>query len=155
MRLSSFIRTDSEGKRIRGDKFVITQHGKCCCQPPRQKEYNVVSFIKEHPHLFAEYHEGINPDRLVELVCYRLLHYPIPEQETRTGQPQRDTRPFDIADYNIQKFDPQDRGTQEKFAPYFEKGVSTSVRSKPFTGTSVWRPDTARTVRGALASPFR
>ena len=121
LRLSSFIRTDSEGKRIRGDKFVITQHGKCCCQPPRQKEYNVVSFIKEHPHLFAEYHEGINPDRLVELVCYRLLHYPIPEQETRTGQPQRDTRPFDIADYNIQKFDPQDRGTQEKFAPYFEK----------------------------------
>ena len=96
LRLSSFIRTDSEGKRIRGDKFVITQHGKCCCQPPRQKEYNVVSFIKEHPHLFAEYHEGINPDRLVELVCYRLLHYPIPEQETRTGQPQRDTRPFDI-----------------------------------------------------------
>lgn len=57
----------------------------------------------------------------MELVCYRLLHYPIPEQETRTGQPQRDTRPFDIADYNIQKFDPQDRGTQEKFAPYFEK----------------------------------
>lgn len=51
LRLSSFIRTDSEGKRIRGDKFVITQHGKCCCQPPRQKEYNVVSFIKEHPHL--------------------------------------------------------------------------------------------------------
>ena len=87
LRLSSFIRTDSEGKRIRGDKFVITQQGKCCSQPPRQKEYNVVSFIKEHPHLFAEYHEGINPDRLVELVCYRLLHYPIPEQETRTGQP--------------------------------------------------------------------
>ena len=54
-------------------------------------------------------------------MCIRDRHYPIPEQETRTGQPQRDTRPFDIADYNIQKFDPQDRGTQEKFAPYFEK----------------------------------
>lgn len=40
LRLSSFIRTDNEGKRIRGDKFVITQHGKCCCQPPQQKEYN-------------------------------------------------------------------------------------------------------------------
>ena len=63
LRLSSFIRTDSEGKRIRGDKFVITQHGKCCSQPPRQKEYNVVSFIKEHPTLFAEYHEGIDPNR--------------------------------------------------------------------------------------------
>ena len=76
LRLSSFIRTDSEGKRIRGDKFVITQHGKCCCQPPRQKEYNVVSFIKEHPALFAEYYEGIDLNRLVNLVCSRLLNIP-------------------------------------------------------------------------------
>ena len=68
LRLSSFIRTDSEEKRIRGDKFVITQQGKCCCQPPRQKEYNVVSFIKEHPALFAEYYEGIDLNRLVNLV---------------------------------------------------------------------------------------
>ena len=45
------------GKAYQGDKFVITQHGKCCCQPPQQKEYNVVSFIKEHPTLFAEYYE--------------------------------------------------------------------------------------------------
>ena len=76
LRLSSFIRTDSEEKRIRGDKFVITQQGKCCCQPPRQKEYNVVSFIKEHPALFAEYYEGIDLNRLVNLVCSRLLNIP-------------------------------------------------------------------------------
>ena len=42
LRLSSFIRTDSEGKRIRGDKFVITQHGKCCCQHPGRR--NTTSF---------------------------------------------------------------------------------------------------------------
>ena len=120
LRYPSYVRLDSNGQRIRGDKFIITQQGKGCSQPPRQKEYNVISFIKEHPHLFAEYREGINPHRLVELVCYRLLHYPIPERETRTVQPQQDIRPFDIADYDIQKFYPQDRGMQEKFAPYFE-----------------------------------
>ena len=28
LRLPSFVRTDSEGRRIRGDKFIITQQGK-------------------------------------------------------------------------------------------------------------------------------
>ena len=32
LRLPSFIRKDSEGRRIRGDKFVITRQGKCCLQ---------------------------------------------------------------------------------------------------------------------------
>ena len=74
LRLPSFSRMDSEGKRIRGDKFVITKQGKCCTQPPRQREYNVVSFIKEHPLLFAEYRKGMDLDRLVNLVCSRLLY---------------------------------------------------------------------------------
>lgn len=120
LRLPSFVRTDSEGRRIRGDKFLITQQGKCCLQPPRQKEYNVVSFIKEHPQLFAEYREGIDPNRLVNLVCSRLLNLPIEEREKLTVQPKQDIRPFDIADYVLYKFDPQDERTQKKFAPYFE-----------------------------------
>ena len=120
LRLPSFVRTDSEGRRIRGDKFIITQQGKCCLQPPRQKEYNVVSFIKEHPQLFAEYREGIDPNRLVNLVCSRLLNLPIEEREKLIVQPKQDIRPFDIADYVLYKFDPQDEGTQKKFAPYFE-----------------------------------
>ena len=119
LRLSSFIRTDSEGKRIRGDKFVITQHGKCCCQPPRQKEYNVVSFIKEHPQFFAEYRAGMSPDRLVNLVCNRLLNHPIEDRTTRIIQPKRDISPFDLAAYDIHKFNPQDRETQKRFYPYF------------------------------------
>ena len=122
LRLSSFIRTDSEGKRIRGDKFVITQHGKCCCQPPRQKEYNVVSFIKEHPTLFAEYHEGIDPNRLVNLVCSRLLNIPVEDKQN--------LRPFDIADYDLHPFDPQDRETQKTFYPYFKnRGIDLSTQN--------------------------
>ena len=121
LRLSSFIRTDSEGKRIRGDKFVITRHGKCCSQPPRQKEYNVVSFIKEHPTLFTEYREGIDPNRLVNLVCSRLLNIPTKECGVHTVPAKHDLLPFDIADYDLHPFNPQDRETQKKFYPYFQK----------------------------------
>ena len=86
LRLPSFVRTDSEGRRIRGDKFIITQQG----------------------------------NRLVNLVCSRLLNLPIEEREKLTVQPKQDIRPFDIADYVLYKFDPQDERTQKKFAPYFE-----------------------------------
>ena len=145
LRLSSFIRTDNEGKRIRGDKFVITQHWKCCCQPPQQKEYNVVSFIKEHPTLFAEYYEGMDLNQLVDLVCSRLLNIPVEEEyEVPIVQPQREIRPFDITEYDIQKFDPKDREVQKKFAPYFKH-----------RGISVWQPDTAKTGIGTSASLSR
>lgn len=130
LRLSSFIRTDSEGKRIRGDKFVITQHGKCCSQPPRQKEYNVVSFIKEHPTLFAEYHEGIDPNRLVNLVCSRLLNIPFEEYEVQTVPAKQDLRPFDITDYDLHRFNPQDHEMQEIFYPYFKnRGIDLSTQN--------------------------
>ena len=129
LRLSSFIRTDSEGKRIRGDKFVITQHGKCCCQPPRQKEYNVVSFIKEHPALFAEYREGIDPNRLVNLVCSRLLNIPVRGCEVQTVPAKQDIRPFDIADYDLQHFNPQNKEVQKMFYPYFRnRGINLSTQ---------------------------
>lgn len=120
LRLPSFIRRDSEGRRIRGDKFVITRQGKCCFQPPWQKEYNVVSFIKEHPTLFAEYREGIDPNRLVNLVCNRLLNNPITERETRIIRPKQDVKSFEMENYDLHKFNPQDRATQKKFYPYFK-----------------------------------
>lgn len=118
LRYPSYIRLDSDGRRIRGDKFIVTPNGQCCFQPPQQRLYNVISFIKEHPQFFAEYRAGISPDRLVNLVCNRLLHHPIPEREIRIIQPKRDIRPFDIANYDLHKFDPQDRATQKKFYPY-------------------------------------
>jgi len=69
LRYPSYVRLDSDGRRIRGDKFIVTQQGKCCFHAQQQKVYNIISFIKEHPHFFTEYHAGMSPDRLVNLVC--------------------------------------------------------------------------------------
>ena len=52
---------------------------------------------------------GMSPDRLVNLVCNRLLNHPIEDRTTRIIQPKRDIRPFDIANYDLHKFNPQDR----------------------------------------------
>ncbi len=120
LRYPSYVRIDSEGRRIRGDKFIVTQQGKCCFQAQQQKVYNIISFIKEHPQFFTEYRVGMSPDRLVNLVCNRLLNHPIEDRTTRIIQPKRDIRPFDIANYDLHKFNPQDRETQKKFYPYFK-----------------------------------
>ena len=71
LRYPSYVRLDSEGRRVKGDKFIVTQNGKCCFQPPQQKVYNVISFITEHPEFFSEYQAGMNPHHLVNLVCNR------------------------------------------------------------------------------------
>lgn len=120
LRYPSYVRLDNEGRRIRGDKFIVTQQGKCCFQAQQQKVYNIISFIKEHPQLFTEYHAGISPDRLVNLVCNRLLNHPIAEREARIIQPKRDVKPFEMEEYDLHKFNPQDKGTQKKFYPYFK-----------------------------------
>lgn len=120
LRYPAYVRLDNEGRRIRGDKFIVTQQGKCCFHAQQQKVYNIISFIKEHPHFFAEYHAGMSPDRLVNLVCNRLLHIPVTERETRIVQPKRDVKPFQMTDYNIHRFNPQDRETQKKFYPFFK-----------------------------------
>lgn len=65
LRYPSYIRLDSDGRRIRGDKFIVTPNGQCCFQPPQQRLYNVISFIKEHPQFFAEYRAGISPDPML------------------------------------------------------------------------------------------
>lgn len=120
LRYPSYVRLDNDGRRIRGDKFIVTQQGKCCFHAQEQKVYNIISFIKNYPHFFAEYHAGMSSDRLVNLVCNRLLNNPITERETRIVRPKRDVKPFDMADYDIHKFNPQNRDTQKKFYPYFK-----------------------------------
>ena len=120
LRYPSYVRLDSDGRRIRGDKFIVTQQGKCCFHAQQQKVYNIISFIKEHPHFFAEYHAGMSPDRLVNLVCNRLLNNPIADRATRIIRPKRNVKPFDMADYDIHKFNPQDRATQKKFYSFFK-----------------------------------
>lgn len=120
LRYPSYVRTDSDGRRVRGDKFIVTQNGKCCFQPPQQKVYNVISFIKEHPELFAENRAGVSADRLVNLVCNRLLNQPVEDMSARIAEPRKDCKPFFINDYDIHKFNPQDKETQKKFYPYFK-----------------------------------
>lgn len=130
LRYPSYVRLDSEGRRIRGDKFIVTQQGKCCFQAQQQKVYNIISFIKEHPHFFTEYHAGMAPDRLVNLVCNRLLNHPVENRATRIVQPKRDIKPFDMANYELYKFNPQDRATQKKFYPYFKnRGIDLSTQN--------------------------
>ena len=121
LRYPSYVRMDSEGKRVRGDKFIVTANGKGCFQPPHQKVYNVISFIKEHEQLFADYHAGMAPDRLVNLVCNRLLNNPvIAERAYKPMAETRSVKPFNLSDYDIHKFNPQDRATQKRFYPYFK-----------------------------------
>lgn len=45
LRYPSYVRLDSEGRRIRGDKFIVTQNGRCCFHAQQQKVYNLISFI--------------------------------------------------------------------------------------------------------------
>lgn len=155
LRYPSYVRLDSEGRRIRGDKFVVTQNGQCCFHAQQQRVYNLISFIKEHPQFFSEYHAGMSGDRLVNLVCNRLLNHPIENRETRIIQPKRDVKPFDITDYDIHKFNPQDRETQRSSILISSTGVSTFTRSTPFTAISVWRRNTARTGPPTRTCRFR
>ena len=129
LRYPSFVRLDSEGRRIRGDKFIVTGNGLCCFQPPVQKNYNVISFIKEHPHLFADYTPGMDKDRLVNLVCNRLLNNPIEDREVKIFRPERDLPPFRIGDYRMHHFEGSDRETQKPFYPYFKpRGINLSTQ---------------------------
>ena len=119
-RYPSYTRTDDNGTRIRGDKFIVTPNGKCCFQPPRQKLYNIISFIKAFPEKFAEYRSDVSPDRLVNLVCNRLLNQPINDRPLRVIQPRRENTPFRLDDYDIHRFDVKDRETHKRFYPYFK-----------------------------------
>lgn len=115
LRYPSYIRTDSNGTRIRGDKFIVTPNGKCCFQPPQQKLYNIISFIKAFPEKFAEHRNGVSPDRLVNLVCNRLLNQPINDRPLHIIQPRRENTPFRLDDYDIHRFDVNDRETHKRF----------------------------------------
>ena len=119
MRYPSFVRLDEHGQRIRGDKFIVTQNGQRCFQPPVQKTFNVISLIKEHPDFFPEYEVGMNLDLLVNKVCCRLLNTPFEEKEQKVRGPEREMRPFNMDDYRIQQF-PRDFRGRMAFRPFFK-----------------------------------
>ena len=120
LRYPSFVRLDEKGQRIRGDKFIVTRDGAFCFHPPVQKNYNVISLIKEHPHLFPEYEVGMNLDRLVNKVCHRLLNTPYEERDVDIREAQRELRPFDLKDYRLHRIVSGDRDSAKPFYPFFK-----------------------------------
>ena len=129
LRCPSYVRTDGDGRRVRGDKFIVTSNGFCCFRPPEHKNYNVISFIKEFPELFPEYTAGMSKDRLVNLVCRRLLNEPQEIRETRIYNPAKDNKPFDISEYDIHAFRIDDWESQKKFYPYFRnRGIDLDTQ---------------------------
>ena len=129
LRYPSYVRLDSENHRIRGDKFIVTGNGLCCFRPPERKNYNVISFIKEHPEMFSEYLPGMSKDRLVNLVCHRLLNQPIDDKEAKIMSPQQKNVKFDLNNYQLIRFDLQDWDSQKKFYGYFKnRGITLETQ---------------------------
>ena len=120
LRYPSYVRYGSDGTRIRGDKFIVTQNGNCCFRPPEQKLYNVISFIKAFPEKFTEFRGGMSSDHLVNLVCNRLMNNPIVDNFSHHRNQAAEIKPFSLDDYTLDLFNPQDRETQKKFYPYFK-----------------------------------
>lgn len=129
LRYPSYIKIGSDGKRVRGDKFIVTGNGMCCWRPSAYKNYNVISFIKEHPHFFSEYTPGMNTDRLVNLVCNRLLHQPLMDRPSVVAEKLRPQRVFDINRYERLHFKIEDWESQKAFYPYFKyRGINLDTQ---------------------------
>ena len=129
LRYPSYVRLDSDGKRIRGDKFIVTANGQCCFQPPVQRNYNVIGFIKEHPEMFADYTLGMDKDRLVNLVCNRLLNNPVEDRETKIVTERQPLPAFRLDEYKLHKFEGSNKESQKPFYPYFKpRGLNLSTQ---------------------------
>ena len=120
LRYPSYVRLDSSGRRIHGDKFIVTANGQCCFQPPTQKNYNVIGFIKAHPEMFSDYKPGMDKDRLINLVCNRLLNNPIEDRETKIVTGHQQQTPFHLEDYTLHRFEGGNKETHKPFYPYFK-----------------------------------
>lgn len=129
LRYPAYVRLDSDGRRISGDKYLVSPGRNCCFQPPTIKLYSVTSFIWEHPDLFSEYKQGIKESALVHKVCQRLLNMPVEQTKKRVFDPVRDGKPFDMKDYQIQHFHPNDFESQKPFYAFFKsRGIDFATR---------------------------
>lgn len=114
--------------REKGDKFIVTRNGLACFRPPEQKCYNVISLIKSFPDCFADYKPGMDKDRLVNLVCNRLLNNPV-ELQTSYSDNRHTPKPFDIYDYDVVAFDKDNWESQKQFYPYFKgRGIDINTQ---------------------------
>lgn len=133
LRYPSYVRIGSDGQRVHGDKFIVTRNGLCCFRPPEQRNYNVIGFIKAFPEMFAEYRPGMDKDRLVNLVCNRLLNNPVERTMGSYGsnkaKESREQKPFDVYEYDCVAFDRNDWESQKKFYPYFKgRGIDLDTQ---------------------------
>lgn len=129
LRYPAYVRLDNDGRRISGDKYLVSPGRNCCFQPPTIKLYSVTSFIWEHPDLFSEYKQGIKESALVHKVCQRLLNMPVEQTKKRVLDPVRDGKPFDLKDYQIQHFHPNDFESQKPFYAFFNsRGLDFATR---------------------------
>ena len=129
LRYPSYVRKDSDGRRIHGDKFIVTNHGTSCFRPPEQKTYNLISLIKTFPSMFPEHTRSNNPDHLVNEVCRALLNIPKEHKATATLAQQREEKPFDLNDYAIHAFRKYDFDSIKKFYPFFvTRGISLDTQ---------------------------
>ncbi|MCQ2220446.1 MAG: toprim domain-containing protein [Prevotella sp.] len=125
-----FQRIDSDGRRVRGDKFIVTQGGKCCFQPPVMRSYNVISLIKEHPEMFPESAQGLSGASLIHGVCRKLLNMDLSNTETYGFKDLfKQPKPFDISIYELKKFDKDDGKNVSAFDAYFKnRGIDSITR---------------------------
>lgn len=129
LRYPAYVRLDNDGRRIRGDKFIVMPNKNCCFQPPTIKLYSVTSFIWEHPNLFPEYNQGMKESALVHKVCQRLLNIPVEQRNQNVLAPTRDAKPFNIKDYKIERFHPDEADSQKPFYAFFKsRGIDFATR---------------------------
>lgn len=166
MRYPSYVRVGADGRRVGGDKFIVSGNGTCCFQPPERKNYNIISFIKEHPYFFADYKPGMSLDRLVNVVCHRLLNVPMEEREAKVFKPERDRPPFTLMDYEISSdrkhiarfLIPRgiDKATQEAFEPWMRIATKKREDGKRYGNIAfpLRKPDNLKAIVGLEVRGF-
>jgi hypothetical protein len=129
LRYPAYVKLDSAGRRIPGDKFLVTPNGKGCFQAACGTGVQCGELITEHPDLFKGVPSGHRSIPIVNLVCSRLLNEPVEEREKRIIEPHKDQKPFDIKDYELQHFQKYNFDNIKKFYPYFRtRGIDIATQ---------------------------
>ena len=128
IRHRSYVRYDSAGSRVRGDKYIVSPNRKTCFLAGVMKSYSVTSFIMAFPEKFKEYRPGMSSVRLVNEVCSRLLNVPASERksrETADRHEEVERVPFKMEDYDVLRYDENDKANTKLFYPYFvSRGIN-------------------------------
>jgi len=114
----------------------------------RAAHYNVISFIKNFPHLFPQHHGITNPDHLVNEVCRDILNVPRETRAAKVLEPRKEVKPFNIKDYDLHTFRKYDFDSIKKFYPYFKsRGISLDTQ-KAFADHFVLATKASQTKQG-------